>query len=307
VLRTNVGELRFDDRVAAISGAGRGLGRAYAELLAARGASVIVNDLGGDVDGTGPSSRPADETTSLIRSAGGIAIASHSDISTAEGAEAVVDGAIAAYGHLDIVINNAGIFNLRDFPETDSDHLRRHLDVHVGGSFNLTRTAWPHLMTSSSPRVVFVTSIAALGIPGYVSYGTAKAAVIGMMMNLAVAGAPHGIKTNAVLPVADTRMALAGGVTQEQLDARSPEQKHRERPESVAQLVALLAHESCNENGRIYEAGHGRFARVFIAECQGYVDDDASIEDVRSNWMMINDESGYRVPDNAFSSLTWPE
>jgi NAD(P)-dependent dehydrogenase (short-subunit alcohol dehydrogenase family) len=299
--------LRFDDRVAAISGAGRGLGRTYAELLAARGARVVVNDLGGGVDGAGQSTGPADEATERIQAAGGIAVASHADISTPDGAAGVVRDAIEAFGRLDILINNAGIFDPRDFPETDADHLRRHLDVHVLGAFNLTLAAWPHLAASPSPRVVLVTSVAVLGIPGYVSYGTAKAAVIGMAMNLAVAGEPHGIKVNAVLPVADTRMALAGGARQEELDARPAEQKDRQRPERVAPLVALLAHDSFTKTGRVYEAGHGRYARMFIAECRGYVNTDATVEDVQANWATIDDESGYRVPDNALSSLTWPE
>jgi len=300
-------ELRFDGRVAVISGAGRGLGRAYAELLTARGASVVVNDLGVDVSGTGQNSSPAEETSEHIRAAGGVAIASDADVSTVDGATAVVNTALETFGHLDIVINNAGIFNLREFPETDSGHLSRHLDVHVLGSFNLTHAAWPHLVASPSPRVVLVTSVAAFGLPGYVSYGTAKAALIGMTMNLAVAGEPFGIKSNAVLPVANTRMALAGGVTQEQLDALAPAERDRQQPERVAPLVALLVHESFTETGQIYEAGHGRFARVFVAECPGYVNVDATVEDVQENWREINDENGYRVPRNAFSSLTWPK
>ncbi len=186
-------QLRFDGRVAAISGAGRGLGRAYAEFLTARGASVVINDLGGNVDGSGQSASAARETTEYVRRAGGVAIESNADVSTADGAEAVVRVAVETFGGLDIVINNAGIVQLCDFADSDPDHLRRHFEAHVVSSFNLTHAAWPYLMESASARVVLVTSIAALGMPGYVSYGTAKAALIGMALNLAVAGKPYGI------------------------------------------------------------------------------------------------------------------
>lgn len=295
--------LRFDDRVVLISGAARGLGRAYAETLAERGARVVVNDLGGDVDGAGENVGPADDVVNGITAAGGVAIANYADISKPEGAAAAVRAATETFGRLDVVINNAGIFNPRDLQRTDADHLRRHLEAHIVGPFNLTLAAWPHLTASASPRVIFVTSLSVFGSPGYVSYATAKSAVIGLTMNLAVAGEDSGVLVNAVSPVADTRMALAGGVTQEQMDSLDPIEKRRRHPDRVAPLVALLAHQSWSKTGRIYEAGHGRFAELFLAECQGYINVDATMEDVDEHWSTIEDRTDFWVPDKASSSL----
>ncbi len=286
-----VGEHSFEGRVAVITGAGRGIGRAYALLLAERGAHVVVNDLGGSIDGVGASGEPAALVVEEIVAAGGVAIADTHDVSTPAGGEALVGAAVEQFGRIDILVNNAGIIRWAAFPKADADNLARHLAVHVGGSFNTTRAAWPHMVEQGYGRIVMTTSAGVFGLPENLSYATAKGAVIGMTRSLNTAGAAHGIKINLVAPGAFTRMAGAGD--------GAPEMA----PELVAPLVAFLADEDCPVSGEIYAAGFGRFARVFIAATPGYVHPapDPSIEDVAANWPKINDETGYYVPTDLTS------
>jgi NAD(P)-dependent dehydrogenase (short-subunit alcohol dehydrogenase family) len=270
-----------------VTGAGRGLGRAYARLLAARGARLVVNDRGGAVDGVGTDPAPARQTTEEIRSAGGEAIADDNDVATPVGAQALVDAALEQFGRLDVLINNAGIIRWARFPEADEDNLGRHLAVHVGGSFHTARAAWPHLAAQGYGRIVMTTSAGIFGLPNNTSYATAKAGVIGLTRSLATAGAAHGVKVNAVAPAAMTRMA--GGPSDEPGSDMSPD--------LVAPMVAFLAHEACPVSGEVYAAGAGRFARMFIASTPGYVQRLApTIEDVAGNWSTINDMAGYDVP-----------
>ena len=181
-------EHSFEGRVAVVTGAGRGIGRAYARLLAERGARVVVNDLGGSPQGDGADTEPASAVAAEIGQAGGTAIAEGSDVSTTAGAEAVIDAAIEQFGRLDILINNAGIMRWAGFPKADAENLARHLAVHVAGSFSTTRAAWPHMVDQGYGRIVMTTSTGLLGLPTNLSYATAKAAVIGMTRSLATAG-----------------------------------------------------------------------------------------------------------------------
>ena len=249
------------------------------------GRPFVVNDLGGSMEGVGADAEPAATVAAEIVAAGGVAIADTSDVSAADGAQALVDAAVAQFGRVDILINNAGIIRWAGFPEADADNLAAHLAVHVGGSFNTTRAAWPHMVEQGYGRVVMTTSAGVFGLPNNTSYATAKGGVIGLTRSLATAGAEHGIKVNAVAPAAYTRMASGPGA--EQLP-----------PELVAPMVAFLAHEDCPVNGEIYAAGAGRFARVFIGVTAGYVQSGAAatIEDVAEHWATINDETGYSVP-----------
>jgi NAD(P)-dependent dehydrogenase (short-subunit alcohol dehydrogenase family) len=188
-----VNKLSFEGRVAVVTGAGRGIGRSHALLLADRGADVVVNDLGGSIGGVGADAEPASTVAAEIVAAGGAAIADTSDVATAAGAQALVDAAVERFGHLDILINNAGIIRWAGFPEADADNLERHLAVHVVGSFNTTRAAWPHMVQQGYGRIVMTTSTGMFGLPHNLSYATAKGAVIGLTRSLTTAGAAHGI------------------------------------------------------------------------------------------------------------------
>jgi NAD(P)-dependent dehydrogenase (short-subunit alcohol dehydrogenase family) len=283
-----MGEYRFDGRVAVVTGAGRGIGRAYARLLAERGATVVVNDLGASTGGSGSDAAPATEAVDEIVAAGGSAVADTHDVSSAEGAAALVDAAVERFGRVDALVNNAGIIRWAGMPDVDEDNLDRHLAVHVGGSFNTTRAAWPHMAAQGYGRVVMTTSAGLFGLPDNTSYATAKGAVVGLARSLATAGAEHGITVNCIAPGAMTRMAgQAGDTTDTHMS-----------PELVAPMVALLAHEACPVSGEIYAAGFGRFARIFIGMAPGYVHTGSAptIEDVADQWAAVNDEAGYGIP-----------
>ena len=254
--------------------------------MAERGAAVVVNDLGGGVDGTGADRGPATAVSDEIVAAGGTAIADASDVATAAGAQAVVAAAVERFGRLDVLINNAGIIRWASFPDADDDNLASHLAVHTVGSFHTARAAWPSMRDAGYGRIVMTTSSGMFGLSNNVSYATAKAAVVGLTRSLAVAGARHGIKVNLIAPAAMTRMA--GG------DSEVPAMA----PELVAPMAAFLAHEDCPVSGEMYAAGAGRFARIFLATTPGYVQPgpEVTIEDVASHWVSINDEAGYTVP-----------
>jgi NAD(P)-dependent dehydrogenase (short-subunit alcohol dehydrogenase family) len=262
---------RFDGRVAVVTGAGRGIGQAYARLLAERGAQVVVNDV---------DDAPAREVAQEIDG-----IADVHDVSTVEGAQALITRALATFGRIDALINNAGIIRWAGPPDVDAQNLDAHLAVHVGGAFNTAIAAWPHMVEQTYGRIVMTTSTGMFGLPTNVSYATAKAGVIGLTRSLAIAGERHGIKVNAIAPAAFTRIAGPPTDTSDQMP-----------PEHVAPMAAFLAHEGCPVSGEIYAAGAGRFARLFVACTEGRVLPDPSIEAVAQHWDAINDVQEYSIP-----------
>ncbi|WP_405845904.1 SDR family NAD(P)-dependent oxidoreductase [Streptomyces sp. NBC_01518] len=287
-------EFGFEGRVAVVTGAGRGLGRAYARLLAERGAKVVVNDLGGSMEGEGSDAGPAQKVVDQIVAAGGEAVADTHDVSTQAGGEAIIGTAIQNFGRIDALVNNAGIIRYAGLPEIELDNLERHLAVHLLGSFNTMRAAWPHFVEQGYGRVVLTTSSGMFGMDNNLSYAAAKAGTVGMARSAKLAGEPHNIKVNLIAPAAMTRM---GGGPEEE-PAEAAEGMPYMPSAAVAPMVAYLAHEDCPVSGEIYTAGAGRFARVFLASTEGYAHEggDASVEDVAKNWDAINDEKGYYVP-----------
>jgi NAD(P)-dependent dehydrogenase (short-subunit alcohol dehydrogenase family) len=285
--------IRFDGRVAIVTGAGRGIGKAHALLLAERGARVVVNDLGSASSGDGSDSGPAEQVAAAIRAAGGDAVSDASDIASAEGAAQLVRRALDAYGRVDVLVNNAGIFVPGEFPTLEVSELRRYFDVHVGGSFNVTRECWPHMVRSGYGRIVMTTSHGILGSAPLIAYGTAKGGVFALARALAVTGQGLGITVNSIAPVAATRLAGSeddGASGEGILDGSTPA--------LVSPLVALLCHESCPVSGETFLSGGRRHARVFVAETEGYVHPDTDItpEVVAGHWAQIMDESDHYVP-----------
>jgi NAD(P)-dependent dehydrogenase (short-subunit alcohol dehydrogenase family) len=287
--------LRLDGRVAAVTGAGRGIGRAYALLLGQLGARVVVNDLGGSTLGTGGDAAPADEVVKQIEAAGGAAVANYGDVSTVEGGQSVIDTAVEHFGGIDIVVNNAGNMVWASLPEASIETIEAHWAVHVRGSFNTLHAAWPHFLEKNYGRAVLTTSVGMFGLMDNIGYAIAKASMIGMAKSLTVGRKDANININCIAPNAMTRLAAR---TEEE-QAKLPPTPAEMDAENVAPMVAYLAHESCSVSGEVYVAGGGRFGRLFVGATPGYLHPGltgATVDDVAANWAAINDETGYYVP-----------
>lgn len=291
--------LRFDGQVAIVTGAGRGLGRAHALALAERGASVVVNDLGSGLAGRGEDGGPAAEVVAEIVARGGSAVADGGDVADPVAADALVARAVEAFGRLDVVVNNAGNLAVGSIEDLTREALQRHLDVHVNGSFEVTRAAWPHLVAQGYGRVVLTTSIGLFGAAHLLAYSAAKGATASLGRALAEAGAPHGIRVNLLAPNAETRMVTDPAFRIQcglpPLDADAAPDPLR-AAETVTPMLVVLAHETCPVSGEILTAGAGRFTRLFFAQTPGVVAHGLDAEGVLARWGEIVAEPGYVVP-----------
>lgn len=275
-----MGELRFDDRVAVITGAGRGLGRSYALLLAARGARVLVNDNGSAHRGDEIVANPAQDVVDEIASAGGEALASTHSVASPEGAAAIVEAAIAKWGRIDILIHNAGNVRYGTIAELSIEDFDAVLDVHLRAGFFLAKAAMPHMLAAGYGRVVMTSSCSGLyGSRNTVNYGTAKAGLMGLSNVIALEGGDHNIHANTILPAAVTRMA-------DNLDTSAYPPME---PELAAPMVAWLCHEDCPLSGEHLIAAAGRMARAFVTESRGVFRPDWTIEDIAANIGAIRD------------------
>jgi NAD(P)-dependent dehydrogenase (short-subunit alcohol dehydrogenase family) len=264
-------QLRFDGRVAVITGAGRGLGRSYARLLAARGARIVVNDPGASLQGEGIDSGPAQEVVDEIKAAGGEAVACTESVATPAGGKAIVQSALDHYGRIDILIHNAGIIRRGSLKELSFEDFEQVLDVHLRGAFHVVRPAFPVMCKARYGRIVLTSSINGLyGNRNVVNYCVAKAGIIGLSNVAALEGADEGVKCNVILPGAVTRMA-------EGLDTSAYPPMD---PEMVAPVVAWLAHESCTITGEMLSSMAGRIARAYVAESPGVYRPEWTIEQV---------------------------
>jgi NAD(P)-dependent dehydrogenase (short-subunit alcohol dehydrogenase family) len=285
-----VSEITFDGRVAIVTGAGGGLGRTYALELARCVAQVVVNDLGGSVNGEGGDDAAAQKVVDEIKSAGGQATPNYDSVSSPEGGESIVKTAVDAYGKVDIVINNAGILRDKSFAKMSWEDLDLVLDVHLKGAFYVSQPAFKVMKENGYGRFVFTSSNSGVfGNFGQANYGAAKMGLVGLSNVLAIEGAKAGILSNVVCPVAGTRM------TEELLGDFAKLLK----PETVTPLVTFLASEACTFTHEAFSAAGGRYARVFVGLAPGWYggkDTIATAEDVLDHIDQIENQEGYIVP-----------
>jgi NAD(P)-dependent dehydrogenase (short-subunit alcohol dehydrogenase family) len=273
-------ERRFDGRVAVITGSGRGLGRAYAELLGGLGAKVVVNDIGAALAGEGVDSGPAEEVATAIRAAGGEAVACTDSVATPEGGKAIIEAALDSFGKIDILIHNAGNVRYGELASISYEDFKSVVDVHLMGAFHVVRPAFELMCNAGYGRVVLTGSIGGLySTNAVVNYAVSKSGMIGLNNIIAIEGADKGVKSNIILPGAVTRMA-------EGLDIS---QYPPMGPELVSPVVGYLAHESCEISGEMLVSMAGRVARAFITETEGMYRPSWTIDEVAENLPAIRD------------------
>jgi NAD(P)-dependent dehydrogenase (short-subunit alcohol dehydrogenase family) len=273
-------ERRFDGRVAVITGGGRGLGREYALMLAAKGAKLLINDNGSAIVGSGADAGPAQDVVAEIKAAGGEAVACTESVATPEGGQAIIQAALDAFDRIDILIHNAGNVRYGSLEEISYEDFKAVVDVHLMGAFHVVRPAFPVMAKAGYGRVILTGSIGGLyGTNNVVNYGVSKAGMIGLNNVVAIEGVDKGIKSNIILPGAVTRMA----------DGLDISQYPPMGPDLVAPVVGWLAHESCSVSGEMLVSMAGRVARAFISETEGLYRPSWTIDDVAANIEAIRD------------------
>ena len=283
--------IRFDDKVAVVTGAGGGIGKEHAIELAKRGAKVVVNDLGGSVDGSG-ASNAANEVVELIKSEGGEAIANGASVTDLEAVKAMVAQTMKEWGRIDILVNNAGILRDKSFHKVSLDDFNLVMDVHFQGSLNCTHTVFPIMREQEYGRIIFTSSSSGVfGNFGQTNYGSAKMAMVGLMNTLKIEGQNKNVFSNSITPVAYTRMT----------EGLIPEDFGKNlQPEFVTPAVIYLASDNA-PNGAIMAAGAGVFSRIFIHETMGVslgMGEDMTPENIQANWDKISNMEDARALQN---------
>ncbi len=273
-----------EDRVVVVTGAGGGLGREYAKLLAAEGALVVVNDLGGARDGSGSGSTMADAVVTEISDAGGRAVANYDSVATAEGAESLIQTALDTYGAVHGIVSNAGILRDGSFQKMTAEAFDAVLKVHLYGGYNVTRAAWPHFREQHFGRVVVATSSSGLyGNFGQANYSAAKLGLVGLINTLAIEGKKYSITANALAPLAATRMTE---------DIAPKEMLDKISPAFVAPVIVALMSEESADTGSIFEVGGGQVQRTqFFRSSGAHFDTPPTMEELRAQWDRITDMS----------------
>jgi NAD(P)-dependent dehydrogenase (short-subunit alcohol dehydrogenase family) len=292
-----VTDIRFDGLVAVITGAGAGLGRQYALELGRRGASIVVNDIGGDVTGGGSDPSPAEKVAAEIIEDGGKAVATTASVATVAGGKAIIDHAVDAFGRVDVLINNAGILRPQAFADLDFDILNAIIDVHLKGAFYVTQPAFKLMQQQKSGAILNTTSGAVFGVAEQLNYAAAKGGVLALTRGLAVEGAEYGVRANAIMPIATTRMTeqfFTDGLDKLLI------------PDYVAPFVTWLVHPDCRLTGEIFSVGGGHMARVFLGETEGWTQPDLqqlSAETVRDNFEAILDPGNFSIPTTFWEEM----
>jgi NAD(P)-dependent dehydrogenase (short-subunit alcohol dehydrogenase family) len=307
--------ISFDDRVAIVTGGGNGLGRDYCLELAKRGAQVVVNDLGGTGAGIGQSKSAADRVVNEIKAAGGRAVANYDSVATRAGGQAIVDAAMAAFGRVDIVINNAGFLRNGRFEDLTDEQLDSILDVHLKGAFYVSQPAYRIMKERKYGRFIFTSSASAMfGHPWQTNYAAAKGGLMALSNVVALEGLRHGIQSNALMPTARSRLAdeMYDGWTEVTNVSKTLAEVDFASlgplvvPEANTPLVLYLVSEQCKATHGIYSCNAARYARVFIGATEGYVATGGRIatpEEIEANWGVVEDRARYHTPQSVYEEF----